>query len=89
MCDASVSALNASPITTCVDRLVHDLLEPGHVDAGLLRVQVHVALERRVVELLGAVRRDPDDLLDAGDPDAREAHLRGGHAGLHVGSVDN
>ena len=38
-----------------VDRLVHDLLEARHVHAGLLRVEVHVALERRVVELLVAV----------------------------------
>ncbi len=72
-----------------VDRLVHDLLEARHVDARLLRVEVDVALERSVVELLGAVRRDADDLLDAGDADARQAHPRRGHAGLHVGSVDN
>ena len=51
-------------------------------------IQVHVALERGVVELLVAVGLDPQDLLDAGDSDAREAHACAGHARLHVGSVD-
>ena len=72
-----------------LDRLVHDLLETGHVNPGLLRIQVHVALERGVVELLLAIGLDAYDLLDAGDPDAGQAHLRGRHAGLHVGRVDN
>jgi hypothetical protein len=53
-----------------LDRFVHDLLEAGHVDAHLLGIQVDVALERGVVELLLAVRPDPDDLLDAGHADA-------------------
>ena len=35
-----------------LDRLVHDLFETRHVHAHLLRVQVDVALERGVIELL-------------------------------------
>ena len=38
-----------------VDRLVEDLLEARHVDAGLLRVEVDEALELGVVELLVGV----------------------------------
>ena len=85
MCEASVSALKASPHHDLVDRLVDDLLEARHVDARLLRVEVHVALELGVVELLVAVDRDAEDLLDAGDADARKADARRGRAGLDVG----
>ena len=67
-----------------VDRLADDLLEAGHVDAGLLRVEVDEALEAGVEEVLGAVGLDPDHLLDAGDPDAGEADLGGGQRSLDV-----
>ena len=68
-----------------VDRLADDLLEAGHVDAGLARLEVDEALEVGVVEVLGAVGLDPDHLLDAGDADPREADLGRGHRRLHVG----
>ena len=50
-----------------VDRLVDDLLEAGHVDAGLARLEVDVALELGEEELrAGAVGGvDADHLLDA------------------------
>jgi hypothetical protein len=67
-----------------VDRLVNDLLEARHVRALLMRAEVDVALELGVEELLGAVRPVPDHLLDAGDPDAREAQLGRGTPGLDV-----
>ncbi len=72
-----------------VDRLVDDLLEPGHVDAGLLGVEVDEALEVGVVEGFVAGRTavlrpaDSDDLLDADDADAGEADPGGG--GLRPG----
>ncbi len=73
-----------------VDRLVDDLLEAGHVDAGLLGVEVDEALEVRVVEGFIA-RRAPvlgtayaDDLLDADHADAREADAGRGCLGLGV-----
>ena len=56
-----------------VDGLADDFLEARHVDAGLLRVEIHEALEVGVVEVLGAVRLDADHLLDAGDADPGEA----------------
>ena len=73
-----------------VDGLVDDLLEAGHVDAGLLRVEVDEAFEVGVVEglvaglaaVLGAA--DADDLLDADDADAGEADSGGGGLGLGV-----
>src|SRR5918992_2336080 len=71
-----------------VDRLVHDLLESRHVRALLLRPEVDVALELGVEELLHAVRADPDHLLDAGDPDAREAELCRGTPRLDVASEE-
>ena len=40
-----------------VDRLADDLLEAGHVDAGLARIEVDEALEVGVVEVLA--RRRP------------------------------
>jgi hypothetical protein len=68
-----------------VDRLADDLLEAGHVDAGLLGVEVDEALELGVEEVLGAVGLDPDHLLDPGDADAGEADLRRRQRGLDVG----
>ena len=73
-----------------VDGLVDDLLEAGHVDAGLLGIEIHEALEIRVVErlvprcaaVLGSA--DPDDLLDADDADAGEADPGGGCLRLRV-----
>ena len=67
-----------------VDRLVDDLLEARHVRALLIRVEIDEAFELRVEELLAPVRPDADDLLDAGDADAREAHLRRWAARLDV-----
>ena len=73
-----------------VDRLVDDLLEAGHVGAGLLRAAVYVGLELGEEELrpaaVGAFGLDPDDLLDAADADAREADLGARAARLHVGT---
>ena len=63
-----------------VDRLVHDFLEAGHVDAGLLGVEVDGALEIGVVEGLGAVGGDADDLFHACDADAGEADRASGSA---------
>src|SRR5262249_46279237 len=77
-----------------VDGLVDDLLEAGHVDAGLLRVEVDEAFEVGVVEGGVVVRRgclagaDADDLLDAGDADAREADPGLGRGGLRVAGWD-
>jgi hypothetical protein len=68
-----------------VDRLADDLLESGHVDAGLPRVEVDEALEAGVEEVLGPVRLHPDHLLDPGDADPREAHLGRGQGRLDVG----
>ena len=58
-----------------VDRLVDDLLEARHVDAGLLRVEVDEALELGEVEAAVARRPvaagsggDVDHLLDARGP---------------------
>jgi hypothetical protein len=59
------------------------------VNARLLRVEIDVALERCVVQLLLAIRLDPDDLLDTGDADTREADTRSRYARLHVRYVDN
>src|SRR5439155_4312932 len=73
-----------------VDRLVHDLLEAGHVDAGLLRIEIYEALEVGVVEGFVAggatVLRsaDADDLLNADDADAGEADSGGRRLGLRV-----
>ena len=67
-----------------VDRLVHDLLEARHVRALLLGAQIDEALELCVEQLLGAVRADADNLLDACNAHARQAHLGGGPARLHV-----
>ncbi len=69
-----------------VDRLADDLLEAGHVDAGLLRVEVDEALELGVEEVLRPVGLDPDHLLDPGHPDPREADLGRGRGGLDVRS---
>ena len=67
------------------DDVVDDLLEARHVRALLLRPEVDEAVELRVVELLCAGFADPDDLLDAGDADARERDVDGGRRGLDVG----
>src|ERR671919_736801 len=69
-----------------VDRLVEDLLEAGHVDAGLLRIEVDEALELGVVELLLGVDSDAQDLLHTCDPYPREAELGARAPGLGVGS---
>ena len=77
-----------------VDRLVDDLLEAGHVGAGLPRLEVDEALELgeeelaglAVVAVAGGARVDPDHLLDADDADAGEADLGAGAARLDVGS---
>ena len=82
---ASVSAWKRLAEDDLADRLVDDLLEARHVRALLLRAEVDEALELGVEELLGAVRPDPDDLLDAGHADAREADLRRRAPGLDVG----
>ena len=57
------------------DDVVDDLLEARHVRALLLRSEVDEAVELGVVELLGAGRADPDDLLDVRHAHARERHL--------------
>src|SRR3954470_12226732 len=62
--------LERLPEHDLVDRLADDLLEAGHMDAGLLRVEVDEALELGVEEVLDAVGLDADDLLDAGDADS-------------------
>ena len=71
-----------------VDRLSDDLLEAGHVDPCLLGVEVDEALHLGEVEMLGAVDLDPDHLLDPGYSNPREADLRRGGGGLHVGGAD-
>jgi RNA polymerase primary sigma factor len=71
-----------------VDRLGDDLLEAGHVDPGLLRIEIDETLEIGVEEVLGAVGGDPDHLLDTGDPDPGEADLGRGESGLDVGRAD-
>ena len=71
-----------------VDRLVHDLLESGHVDAGLLGVEVDEALEVGVEEGLGSVGGDADLLLDAGYPNPREAEACRGRRRLCVSALD-
>jgi len=75
----------ASPRTSGVDRLVYDLLEARHVDAGLLGREIDERLELGVVELLFAVDLDPDHLLDAGHADSRKADRRRRGGGLRVG----
>ena len=55
------------------DRLVDDLLEARHVGALLIRPQFDHALELSGEQLLDAVLAQPDDLLDAGHADARQA----------------
>ena len=67
-----------------VDRLVHHLLEAGHVRALLLGPEVDEALKLGIEELLDPVRADADDLLHAGHADARQAHLGRGRTGLDV-----
>ena len=75
-----------------VDRLVDDLLEAGHVGAGLLRVEIDVALELGEVELRAVAPSAPpsgliaDDLLDAAHADAGQADLGARAARLHVGA---
>ena len=66
------------------DRFVDDLLEARHVRALLLRAEVDEALDLGGEDLLRAVLSDADDLLDAGDADAREADLERGTLGLDV-----
>ena len=66
------------------DRLVDDLLEARHVRALLVRPELDHALEARREQLLGAVLADPDDLLDAGHADAREAQLHAWQLRLDV-----
>ena len=51
------------------DSVVDDLFEARHVRALLVGSQIHEAVELRRVQLFGAVRLDPDDLLDV-----RHAH---------------
>ncbi len=75
-----------------VDRLVDDLLEARHVDAGLLRVEVDQALELGEVEIAGlgvavAAGRGghAQHLLDAAHADAGEADLDCGATRLDVG----
>ena len=72
-----------------VDRLVDDLLEAGHVDAGLVGVEVDERFELGEEEAGGAAGRggDVDDLLDAADADAGEADARVGSAGLDVAEL--
>ena len=67
-----------------VDRLADDLLEPRHVDAGLLWVEVDEALQLGEVELGGAVCLHLDHLLDPGDADPGQADSRFRPRGLDV-----
>ena len=48
------------------------------------RPEVDEALQARREELLAAVLADADDLLDAGDADAREADVQRWELGLDV-----
>ena len=66
------------------DRVVDDLLEARHVRALLARAEVDEALELRVEQLLDPVLADADDLLDAGDADARERQREVRNLGLDV-----
>ena len=84
MCSASVSTRNASPITTCVDRLAEELREPRHVHALLGRIEVDGARDLGGERLLAALVADPDRLLDAGDAGAGQAELDLGRRGLQV-----
>ena len=70
------------------DHLVDDLLEARHVRALLVGAEVDEALEPRPEELLGAVLADPDDLLDAGHADAREADRQRRRLRLDVGRLE-
>jgi hypothetical protein len=72
-----------------VDRLSHHLLEAGHVDARLVGIEIDEAFELRVVELgiLGVAVADPQDLLDAGDSDPREAQEGARRGRLKVGGA--
>jgi hypothetical protein len=58
------------------DRVVDDLLEARHVRALLAWAEVDEAVELRVEQLLGLVGPDADDLLDVGDPHARERDVQ-------------
>jgi len=49
------------------------------VDPRLAGLEVDEALETGVVEVLGSIGLDPDNLLNAGDADPREADLRRGY----------
>src|SRR4051812_8538899 len=68
------------------DDVVDDLLEARHVRALLLRAEVDEALEARGEELrVPPVGLDPDDLLDAGHPDAGQRDVDGRGRRLDVG----
>ncbi len=69
-----------------VDRFVYDLLEAGHVDAGLVGVEVDEGFELGEEEPGGIAGGggDVDDLLDAADADAGEADSRVGEPCLDV-----
>jgi hypothetical protein len=71
-----------------VDRIERDRLdgpvEARHVGAPLGRTQVDRALERSEERPLGALGAEVKDLLDAGDPGARESDRRVRTAGLDV-----
>jgi hypothetical protein len=67
-----------------VDALGHGLGEAGHVHALLTGVEVDEAVDLGVVEKLGARVRDPDHLVDAGDPGARQCEMDVGLCSLEV-----
>ena len=70
-----------------IHRFVHDLLEARHVSTLLLGAQFDEALELGIEELLGPVRADADDLLDARHAHAEEAQVGGGSTRLDVPAV--
>ena len=86
LCDVRGERLGLERLTdhNFVDRLVDRLLKTRHVYARLARVEVDVTLDVGVIELLAAVDRDANDLLDAGHANAREADRRFRHSCLNV-----
>ena len=70
------------------DRLVDDLLEARHVGALLIGAEIDDTLKPGREKLLGSVLAQPDDLLDTGHTDAREAQRQRRCRRLHVDRRD-
>ena len=66
------------------DRFVDDLFEARHVRALLVGPELDDAFEASGEQLLVPVLLHPDDLLDSGHADARQAQLHARPLRLHV-----